>query len=607
MSWYDSIGAGLGGVADMFAGSPSGSTAAAAPVIANGAQNMYDNTDFGKATGLAPFMKMLGMGSTPPVEPAPTRMATPLEQQDAAAGHFPHAGGSTSYTNKVAGTQESKSQNYFGKTVTKDGTQTTEGGFNLPNVQNWDAAGRSNGNRQGDIDAREGPDGKAAKPITVGAPEVYQADLSKIHRTFEGQATDVTGAGHFAEHAYGSKFDSETDKSGFSGSTKFNPGTGKGTTSIYSTGYQAGIEEKKGYRASAISDNKLSKASAEAGLVANAGVSGSVGLDTKNGLYATGGVGAKSGFYASADASTKTDPVLIGGQSYDAGIGVHGDTYLGAKAGASGTLGIGPDYVGAKGNIGAFVGEEAAGDIHGNFGPLGGKLGASGMVGAGAGADGDISYKDGKLHIGGKAYACIGYGGSLSADATIDFGKIAKTLGPAGAAAMDLVGAGIVGGANVLGGAVHGAYDVSKGVVNGAVDVADGVGQGFNDVYGGIDRGAADVGTGIVHGLSDIGSGIGTGVSDIAHGNIIAGLGDIGGGLVHGVGDLASGVGHGLYDVGSGIVHGVGEVASGIGHGLYDVGSGIVSGVGDVASGIGRGASAIVGGVGSAIGHVLSW
>src|SRR5215475_9051558 len=184
MSWFDGIGTGLGHLIDMWTGSPAGTTGAAATGVANsavgqGARNMYDNTDFGKATGLAPFMKLLGIGpAAAPAAPAEDRMATPLELQDLAAGHIPVAGGSTYYGNDVSGLKESKSQNYFGRTVTNpDGTKTTEGGFNLPSVQNWDAAGRSYGNRQSDIDARVGPDGKAVKPITVGAPEIYAPDL----------------------------------------------------------------------------------------------------------------------------------------------------------------------------------------------------------------------------------------------------------------------------------------------------------------------------------------------------------------------------------------------------------------------------------------------
>src|SRR5262249_31403818 len=216
----------------------------------------------------------------------------------------------------------------------------------------------------------------------------------------------------------------------------------------------------------------------------------------KSGLYATGGIGAKAGLYANADANAKTSPIMIGGQAFDAGIGVHGDTFLRAKAGASGTLGIGPDFIRAQGTIGAFAGAEAAGDIHGNLGPLGAKLGASGMVGAGIGADGDISYKDGKFHIGGKLFAALGYGGSLSGDLTIDFGKIMKAVGPVGAGLMQAAGGGIMGAAQTIGGALHGAYDVGKGVV----------------------QGIGDVGGGLIHGIGDVAGGIGHGVSDVVHG-----------------------------------------------------------------------------------------
>src|SRR5262249_13492535 len=482
-------------------------------------------------------------------------MATPREMADLRAGHIPVAGGSTYYGNEVTGQRESTPQNYFGKTVTDaDGKTKTVGGFNLPNYQNWDAVGRSYGNRQSDINARPNPDGSEnEKRIKVAAPEIYQPDLSKIPRRIEGQTTDVVGAGHFAEHAYGSHSDwNDPTMSGWSGKMKFNPGTGKGSTSIYSTGYQAGIEEKEGYRAVAFNDDKRYSASAEAGMVANAGLSGELGLDTERGLYASGGIGAKSGLYAQADADAKSRSIKIGGQDFDAGIGVHGDTFLGAKLGASGMLGLRPDFIGAQGTIGAFAGAELAGDIHGNLGPLGAKLGASGMVGAGIGADGDISYKDGKFHIGGKLFASLGYGGSLSGDLTIDFGKIMKAAGPVGAGLMKMAGGGIMGAAQTICGALHGAYDVGKGVV-------EGVGTGAR-ARGSVD-GTGEGAGGIGHGVSDIVDGIGSGGSDNAHGNVLQGLGNIGGGIVHGVGDVASGIGHGIVDVGSGIVHGVGDVA----------------------------------------------
>jgi hypothetical protein len=586
MSWFDGIGAGVGSMLDMFTGMPSGSTSAGASAVGGGLHNAYDNTDFGKATGLAPYMKMLGIGSTPP-----------------AAAAAPAAAGSGGYvTPGVSGQEETKWQNYFGKTTTNpDGTTKTQGGFNLPSYANWDAVGRSGGNRESDHEAEK------AGGVKVAAPEIYQPDLSKIPRVVEGQTTDTVGAGHFSEHAYGSHTDWDDKESGWSGKTKFNPGTGKGGTTIYSTGYQAGVEEKEGYRAVAFNSDKTLSASAEAGMVANAGLSGSIGLDTENGLYATGGIGAKSGLYAQADADAKTSAVKIGGVDYDAGIGVHGDTFVGAKAGASGTIGIGPDFIGAKGNIGAFAGAEAAGDIHGNLGPVGAKLGASGMVGAGIGADGDVSYKDGQFHIGGKLFACLGYGGSISGDITIDFGKIAKSLGPVGEGMLHLAEGGIGGAAQIAGGLIGGAVDLGQGVVQGLGDVGagaisgigalvGGIGEGIGDVTGGLASGVGDAVGGVLSGVGDVASGIGDGFSNFAQGDILSGIGDIGGGVINGIGDVAGGLGRGALDV-----------LGGVGSGLLDVGGGIVSGVGSAASGIANGIGSMASGIGSAVGDVLSW
>src|SRR5262249_46480217 len=147
--------------------------------------------------------------------------------------------------------------------------------------------------------------------VKIGAPDVWQPDLKSIPRTVEGLGAKDDGAGHFAEHAYGSHLDwTDPAKSGWSGATKFNPGTGKGSTSIYSTGSQAGVEEKEGYRARAshkFDGGGSAVASAEGGMVANAGLSGSVGLDTKNGAFATGGIGAKAGLYGQADADVHSN------------------------------------------------------------------------------------------------------------------------------------------------------------------------------------------------------------------------------------------------------------------------------------------------------------
>lgn len=480
--WIDYAGS----LVDMFTGTPQGASAtgarAAGSAIANSgagqeAKHVAGNTDFGKATGLSPWMKMLGMGG--PEAPPQDRMATPSEMRDLKAGKAPATpGGSLSDIRNgrgfygsgegggVTGQRETKG---FEKKTNADGTS---GGYQLPSTQQWSAVGRSGGNRKSDIEARD-------KPVKVGAPSVWQPNLSKIPRTVTGQRDRgdkkaTSGAGAFHESAYGS----HTDKEGSWGSMTFNPADGTGGTSIYSRGYQAGVEEKGGYRALAISDDKRHSAQAEAGYVANAGLSGSYGLDTKNGAYATGGVGAKAGLYAQADADTKTDSVKIGGQDYDAGIGVHGDAFVGAKAGASGTVGLGPDFVGAKGNIGAFVGAEAAGDVHANLGPVGGKLGGSVMAGAGIGADGDISYKDGKFHIGGKMFAALGYGGSVSADMTVDVGKIAKTAGSLASDAYDYVAD------SPVGQAASDAYDyVADSPVGDALSSA---GEGISDAAGAV-------------------------------------------------------------------------------------------------------------------------
>src|SRR5262249_60299738 len=96
MSWYDTIGSGLGHLIDMWTGTPSGTTgaganAAMASPVAQGVRNAYDNTDFGKATGLGPFMKLLGIGgASTPAPPPPTPLATPPPPAEPAARLRPH-------------------------------------------------------------------------------------------------------------------------------------------------------------------------------------------------------------------------------------------------------------------------------------------------------------------------------------------------------------------------------------------------------------------------------------------------------------------------------------------------------------------------------------
>ena len=419
-NWYDGIGStignGIGGAFDFLSGTPQGTTARGAAAAGTAVQQSPTAQSAGKATGLSDWMKMLGIG--PSAAPAEDRMAKPSELADLADGRLPPtAGGDRSFSNGVQGNTGSN-----GLERQPDGT------WKAPSVNNWRATGTSGGNRQSDIDARD-------EQVKVGAPEIYQPDLSKIPRTTTGQLgledlgkngvakdANINGAGHFTSTAWGTN----NDPLSFGAKTKIDPLTGKGMTSFMSGGGQAGGEYKNGYRAVAASKDGRHTAQAEGGFVASGGASYGVGLDTANGLNAQAGVGGKVGLYGNADANTKTGSVNIGGVDYDAGAGVHGEAFVGAKAGAGGQIGLGPNFIGAKGSAGAFVGAEAAGDIHANLGPVGGKVGGSLMAGAGAGIDGDISFQDGKFHMGGKMFAALGYGGSLGGEITVDVARWAS-------------------------------------------------------------------------------------------------------------------------------------------------------------------------------------
>src|SRR5688500_18071171 len=59
------------------------------------------------------------------------------------------------------------------------------------------------------------------------------------------------------------------------------------------------------------------------------------------------------------------------------------------------------------------------------------------MAGAGIGADGELSYKDGKLRFGGKMFAALGYGGSLSGDVTLDVGAAGRAAYGLGESAVN--------------------------------------------------------------------------------------------------------------------------------------------------------------------------
>jgi len=559
-SWYDGIGAMISGGAKQAQAGIAGSDTA---------------QGLGKATGLSSYMKMFGMT---PDEGAPQdRMATPSELRDIQAGKAPATPGSSfggmwdvvtgksGWGNKVVGDTD---KNGFEQIKNKDGSS---GGYKMPSYQNWSAVGRSGGNRQADIDARDNPMKVGMKPASdegaqvVAAPEIYQPDLSKLNRKTEGQKSiadaketfkgsgvyeNNTGAGRFTDTTWNGKsgdassaWTSNTDEAKWGAKTQIDPLTGKGYTSFMSGGYQGGAEYKTGYRAGAMSDDKRYTANAEAGLVASGGVSGKYGLDTKNGLYGTVGAGGKIGAYGEANADAKTKSAKIGGVDYDAGIGAHGEVFAGAKAGLGATVGLGPDFIGAKGNIGAFVGAEAAGDIHGNLGPLAGKVGASGMVGAGIGADGDISFKDGKFHIGGKMFAALGYGGSLSADMTVDVGAIGKSAYNLGATGLDYAGKGINAGIDYAGKGINAGIDYAGKGLNAA---GKGISNAYNATTNAIGNAANTVGTGI--------SNAATAVGNTAS--------DVGNAIYNGAGNAANAVGNAASNAGNAIYNGAASLFS---------------------------------------------
>ncbi len=429
MSWFDSISQFFGGHHDAAkapAAAPAAPAAAPAAPATAPAEHGWASSGWANATGLGPWAELFGLGKDPPAK-AGAAPAAGGSAATAPAVTAPAAASSGFKSNKVTGTGGMQSNGF---------EKDPDGGYKMPSAQNWAATGKAYGNRQDDQDAAAGGKGMAV----TGPPNTYQPDLSLIPTKTTGQGTDTTGAGSFHDSAYGSysgwtglAAQEKNDKTGKMESApdaqwQIDPATGKGGVDL-GVGYQGqwGASEKGGWRASAVSKSGQSSANAEAGYVASGGASGSVTANMQDGIQATGGVGGKIGLYGNADANTQTGDVTVGGVKYNAGAGAHADAFVGAKAGASGTVGFGPDFIGAKGDIGAFAGAEANGDVHANLGPVGGKIGGSLMAGAGIGADGDISYKDGKFHVGGKMFAALGYGGSLSGDVTVDVGSIGKS------------------------------------------------------------------------------------------------------------------------------------------------------------------------------------
>ena len=493
MGWFDNIKQGAGKVADWMGGGGKGqqAPAAAAPAAPAAKQEPAKEQGWGdswwaKATGLSPWAKALGAGQTPADPKAAAKPTSGPGSAGTSGGKGVVQSGKDLFNGK--GNFQKKEGEGTWKDPKKQGFGRDEkGGFKAPEYQKWKAApwSKSYGNRESDHEVDK--DGKKVDKTKIdGAPKVWQPSLDKIGNDKDPRSSgyhDKSGvltrddakeqveksgqaysqSGSFSSTKYGSysggtglasqEVDPKTGKLVDKADNKFTVGhNGKGSMGIAGWEGQWGAEAKTGWRSTGVSADGNTTHQAEAGLVASGGASGSYGLDTAKGAYAQGGVGGKVGAYAQADWDTQGK---IAGM--DAKAGVHGDAFLGAKAGASGEIGLGPDFIGAKGDIGAFVGAELQGDVHGSLGPVGAKAGGSLMAGAGIGAEGDLSYKDGKFHVGGKMFAALGYGGALSADITIDVGAIGRGISDAGSAiasgAANLGNAALSVGGDILSGA----------------------------------------------------------------------------------------------------------------------------------------------------------
>lgn len=286
--------------------------------------------------------------------------------------------------------------------------------------QNWTGWGSGVGNRKDDTlqpDAKDPNKPHSVKNGTMGAPSIDMVDLDGLRpEGYDPYASN--GAYHESlsgvkpwENKWG---EVKRNSEGYSGD-------------LWSGSTVAGVREQVGVRGRAKHEGDYGTALAQgdAYAVAEAGADAKAKLG-KDGFEASTHASARAGVGANGDASlTSKDGRLASMQGIvtdelNAGVGVHGDVFVGGKLGAGARLGLGPEFIGAEGKVGGMLGAEANADIHGNLGPLKGKAGVSGIAGIGFEASGGISIEDWKIHVGGKIGAALGLGGSVSVDATLD-------------------------------------------------------------------------------------------------------------------------------------------------------------------------------------------
>lgn len=297
------------------------------------------------------------------------------------------------------------------------------------------SSGSGAGNRADDQKNSDGP-GKVKNGTASEMPSIAEADLSMLKRDPKrsyGPSYDYgQQSGVFRDTVRDAQVQGTAETLATSGS--YNPLDPKAGLSLVNAKAAIGARDAIGVRGMVGNENVGAKGEAYAMWETGASGYGKVGLDwgKKDGFGDIASVGGaahiKAGVGAKGDADAKHVLGKVGGVDFDAGVGVHGDVFAGAKAGLGGKAGIGMNYIGAEGKAGALLGVEANADIHGNLGPVGGKVGVSGIAGIGAGIEGGIKYENGKVTIGGKMFAALGYGGGVSGEVTLDIKKAGQML-----------------------------------------------------------------------------------------------------------------------------------------------------------------------------------
>jgi hypothetical protein len=110
----------------------------------------------------------------------------------------------------------------------------------------------------------------------------------------------------------------------------------------------------------------------------------------------------------------------ITGSLGPAELGAHGEVLVGANA--EGDLSITREGVHAGGEL--FAGGKIEVSVNGDVGGVGGEGRAEGWAGIGISGNADVSFKDGKLTLGGDGGAAFGFGGKLGGEVTVDVPEI---------------------------------------------------------------------------------------------------------------------------------------------------------------------------------------